>query len=100
MWRNPSPTFWHCCSSEPDAGQAPSLGAATPPENRQRRFSAVGSLNQAMWLHRAPSFGDRRLHVQRSPSGVGGPGPPNGAIYNPNGQLVCTVIQEGYLGRG
>ncbi|MCG5431744.1 thioesterase family protein [Mycobacterium sp. MYCO198283] len=61
---------------------------------------AIASLDHAMWFHRPPEFGDWLLYEQRSPSGIGRRGLANGAIYNRAGSLVCTVAQEGYLGRG
>ena len=61
---------------------------------------SIASLDHAMWFHRPPDFSDWLLYDQRSPSGIGARGLSNGAIYNRAGQLVCTVVQEGYLGRG
>ena len=43
---------------------------------------------------------DWLLYDTRSSSGIGARGLSNGEIYNRAGQLVCTVVQEGYLGRG
>jgi acyl-CoA thioesterase II len=60
---------------------------------------SIASLDHSMWFHRAPDFSDWLLYDQRSPSGVGARGLSFGAIYNRAGQLVCTVAQEGYLGR-
>lgn len=61
---------------------------------------SIASLDHAMWFHRPPDFSDWLLYDQRSPSGVGARGLSTGAMYNRAGQLVCTVVQEGYLGRG
>lgn len=61
---------------------------------------SIASLDHAMWFHRPPDFSDWLLYDQHSPSGIGARGLSNGAIYNRAGQLVCTVVQEGYLGRG
>lgn len=61
---------------------------------------SIASLDHAMWFHRPPDFSDWLLYEQYSPSGIGARGLSNGAIYNRAGQLVCTVVQEGYLGRG
>lgn len=60
---------------------------------------SIASLDHAMWFHRPPDFSDWLLYDQHSPSGVGARGLSNGAIYNRAGQLVCAVVQEGYLGR-
>jgi acyl-CoA thioesterase-2 len=62
--------------------------------------NSIASLDHAMWFHRPPDFSDWLLYDQHSPSGIGARGLSNGAIYNRAGQLVCTVVQEGYLGRG
>ncbi|HZQ32112.1 MAG TPA: acyl-CoA thioesterase domain-containing protein, partial [Mycobacterium sp.] len=60
---------------------------------------AIASLDHAMWFHRAPDFSDWLLYDQSSPSGIGARGLSNGAMYNRAGELVCTVVQEGYLGK-
>ena len=60
---------------------------------------SIASLDHAMWFHRPPDFSDWLLYHQHSPSGVGARGLSTGEIYNRSGQLVCTVVQEGYLGR-
>ncbi|CAN5685797.1 thioesterase family protein [soil metagenome] len=62
-------------------------------------LDAMASLDHAMWFHRPVDFSDWLLYEQRSPSAVGGRGLGYGAIYNRTGELVCTVTQEGYLGR-
>ncbi len=59
----------------------------------------MASLDHAMWFHRPVDFSDWLLYDQRSSSAVGGRGLGFGAIYNRAGALVCTVTQEGYLGR-
>jgi acyl-CoA thioesterase-2 len=62
-------------------------------------LDAMASLDHAMWFHRPPDFSDWLLYDQRSPSAVAGRGLGYGAIFNRTGELVCTVTQEGYLGR-
>jgi acyl-CoA thioesterase II len=62
-------------------------------------LDAMASLDHAMWFHRPVDFSDWLLYEQRSPSAVAGRGLGYGAIYNRTGELVCTVAQEGYLGR-
>jgi acyl-CoA thioesterase-2 len=62
-------------------------------------LDAMASLDHAMWFHRPVDFTDWLLYDQRSPSAVGGRGLGYGAIFNRTGELVCTVTQEGYLGR-
>jgi acyl-CoA thioesterase-2 len=60
---------------------------------------SIASVDHAMWFHRPPDFSDWLLYDQWSPSGIGARGLSNGAMYNRTGELVCTVVQEGYLGR-
>ncbi|CAN5310701.1 hypothetical protein BH09ACT8_BH09ACT8_25820 [soil metagenome] len=62
-------------------------------------LDAMASLDHAMWFHRPVDFSGRLLYDQRSSSAVAGRGLGYGAIYNRTGELVCTVTQEGYLGR-
>ena len=62
-------------------------------------METMASLDHAMWFHRPVDFSDWLLYDQRSPSSIGGRGVGTGLIYNRNGELVCTVTQEGYLGR-
>jgi acyl-CoA thioesterase-2 len=62
-------------------------------------LDAMASLDHAMWFHRPVDFSDWLLYEQRSPSAIDGRGLGYGAIYNRTGALVCTVTQEGYLGR-
>jgi acyl-CoA thioesterase II len=59
----------------------------------------MASLDHAMWFHRPVDFSDWLLYEQRSPSVSGGVGLGTGAIYNRDGTMVCTVTQEGYVGR-
>jgi acyl-CoA thioesterase-2 len=60
---------------------------------------SIASVDHAMWFHRTPDFSDWLLYDQRSPSGVGARGLSTGVIYNRTGELVSSVVQEGYLGR-
>jgi acyl-CoA thioesterase II len=62
-------------------------------------LDAMASLDHAMWFHRPADFSDWLLYDQRSSSAIGGRGLGYGSIYNRTGELVCTVAQEGYLGR-
>ncbi|WP_199253809.1 acyl-CoA thioesterase [Mycolicibacterium mengxianglii] len=64
-----------------------------------QNMETMASLDHAMWFHRPVDFSDWLLYDQRAPSAIGGRGLGTGQIYNRNGQLVCTVAQEGYLGR-
>ncbi|CAJ1507939.1 acyl-CoA thioesterase [[Mycobacterium] burgundiense] len=59
----------------------------------------MASLDHAMWWHRPVDFTDWLLYEQRSGTVTGGVGLGTGAIYNRDGTLVCTVTQEGFVGR-
>jgi acyl-CoA thioesterase II len=64
-----------------------------------QQLANMASLDHAMWFHRPVDFSDWLLYEQRSPSVAGGVGLGTGAIYNRDGTLVCTVTQEGFVGR-
>ena len=64
-----------------------------------QHLANMASLDHAMWFHRPVDFSDWLLYDQRSPSVAGGVGLGTGAIYNRDGTLVCTVTQEGFVGR-
>jgi acyl-CoA thioesterase-2 len=64
-----------------------------------QNMGTMASLDHAMWFHRPVDFSDWLLYDQRTPSAIGGRGLGTGLIYNRTGELVCTVTQEGYLGR-
>ena len=64
-----------------------------------QHLANMASLDHAMWFHRPVDFSDWLLYEQRSPSVAGGVGLGTGAIYNRDGTLVCTVTQEGFVGR-
>jgi acyl-CoA thioesterase II len=59
-------------------------------------FSALMDL--AMWFHHPPDLSDWLLYEQHSPSGIGGRGLAQGAMFNRTGQLVCTTTLECYFG--
>ncbi|MBI3214051.1 MAG: thioesterase family protein [Mycobacterium sp.] len=62
-------------------------------------LEVMASLDHTMWFHRPVDFSDWLLFDQRAGSAVGGRGLATAAIYNRDGTLVCTVAQEGFLGR-
>ncbi len=64
-----------------------------------QHLANMASLDHAMWFHRPVDFSDWLLYEQNSPSVSGGVGLGTGAIYNRDGTLVCTVTQEGFVGR-
>jgi acyl-CoA thioesterase-2 len=64
-----------------------------------QNLEVMASLDHAMWFHRPVDFSDWVFYEQRSPSVAGGVGLGCGLIYNRDGTLVCTVNQEGFVGR-
>ncbi|OBF14216.1 acyl-CoA thioesterase domain-containing protein [Mycobacterium sp. ACS4331] len=62
-------------------------------------LDVMASVDHAMWWHRPVDFSDWLLYDQRSSTAGGGLGLGNGAIFNADGTLVCTVTQEGFVGR-
>lgn len=62
-------------------------------------LEAMASLDHAVWFHRPVDFTDWLLFDHRCPSASGGTGLGCGEVYNRSGSLVCTVTQEGFLGR-
>jgi acyl-CoA thioesterase II len=61
-------------------------------------FNAL--IDHAMWFHRPPRLSDWILSDQVSPSGVDGRGLATATMFNRGGELLCTVTQEVYFGRG
>jgi acyl-CoA thioesterase II len=64
-----------------------------------QELETMASVDHAMWFHRSVDFSDWLLYDQRSATAGGGLGLSNGAIFNADGTLVCTVTQEGFVGR-
>ncbi len=62
-------------------------------------LDVMASVDHAMWWYRPVDFSDWLLYDQRSSTAGGGLGLGNGAIFNADGSLVCTVTQEGFVGR-
>ena len=65
-------------------------------ENRQLM---VASLDHAMWFHRPFRADDWLLYQQESPVAVGGRGLARGQLFNRQGELVVSVMQEGLFRR-
>ena len=61
-------------------------------------FNAL--VDHAMWFHRPARLSDWILSDQVSPSGVDGRGLATATMFNRGGELLCTVTQEIYFGRG
>ncbi len=55
------------------------------------------SLDHAMWFHQPPQFDEWLLYDMQSPVAGNGRGLAFGAMYNPLGQRVVTVAQEGLI---
>ena len=57
----------------------------------------LASLDHAMWFHRPFDMNEWLLYVIESPSASNARGLSMGYIFNPNGELVATVCQEGLM---
>jgi len=57
----------------------------------------VASLDHAMWFHREFDFADWLLYAIVSPSASNSRGMGYGRIFDKNGRLVSTVMQEGLI---
>jgi acyl-CoA thioesterase-2 len=55
------------------------------------------SLDHAMWFHRPFRADEWFLYVQESPSAYGARGLARGLIYDREGQLIVSVVQEGLM---
>jgi acyl-CoA thioesterase II len=63
-------------------------------------FSAdiqAASMDHAMWFHRPADLNDWLLYAMDSPSASGALGLSRGLIYNRDGMLVASVMQEGLI---
>ena len=57
----------------------------------------LASLDHAMWFHRPFRADDWLLYAQDSPTAFGARGYCRGAVYNRQGQLVASAVQEGLM---
>lgn len=57
----------------------------------------VATIDHAMWFHRPFRFDDWLLYVTESPTASGGRGLVRGQIFNRQGELVASTIQEGLI---
>ncbi len=62
------------------------------PDNMQ-----VASLDHAMWFHQAIDVNQWLLYAQDSPSASAGRGLTRGTIFNQQGELVASTVQEGLI---
>jgi acyl-CoA thioesterase II len=63
------------------------------------RVFDVASLDHAMWFHHPFRADEWFLYEQESPIATGGRGLARGQIYNRDGQLLVSVMQEGLFRR-
>jgi acyl-CoA thioesterase-2 len=57
----------------------------------------IATIDHAMWFHRPFKFDDWLLYCMDSPSASNGRGLVRGQIYNRQGELVASTIQEGVI---
>jgi acyl-CoA thioesterase-2 len=57
----------------------------------------VASLDHAIWFNATPDMNDWLLFAQDSPVSGGGRGLNRGLVYNRQGQLVASLMQEGLI---
>ena len=64
-----------------------------------RSFAGISmaSLDHAMWFHRPFRADEWLLYAQETPSAGGARGLARGLVYTRDGQLVCSVVQEGLI---
>jgi len=59
----------------------------------------MASLDHAMWFHRAFRADDWLLYAQDTPSARGARGLARGLVFQADGNLVASVVQEGLIRR-
>jgi acyl-CoA thioesterase-2 len=57
----------------------------------------IATIDHAMWFHRPFRFDDWLLYVTESPSASSGRGLVRGQIFNRQGELVASTMQEGVI---
>ncbi|KAH9610271.1 hypothetical protein KSS87_022574 [Heliosperma pusillum] len=67
-----------------------------PHRRRGLKFSAL-SLNHTIWFHRPVKADDWLLFVMESPTSSAARGLVSGQMFNKNGELVVTLVQEGLI---
>ena len=58
---------------------------------------SMASLDHAMWFHREFRADEWLLYAQETPSAQGARGLARGMVYTRDGELVCSVVQEGMI---
>ncbi len=61
------------------------------------RSVQMASLDHAMWFHREPKMDDWVLYALDSPSATNARGFNRGSVYNRQGQIIASVVQEGMI---
>ena len=61
----------------------------------ERKHLQIASLDHAMWFMRPFRADEWLLYDQSSPSASGGRSLTQGKIFNPYGEMVAAVMQEG-----
>jgi acyl-CoA thioesterase-2 len=64
-----------------------------------RSFAGISmaSLDHAMWFHRPFRADEWLLYAQETPTAQGARGLARGLVYTREGELVCSVVQEGMI---
>ncbi|MFC9089086.1 acyl-CoA thioesterase II [Nocardiopsis dassonvillei] len=64
-----------------------------------RSFAGISmaSLDHAMWFHRPFRADEWLLYAQEAPTAQGARGLARGLVYTREGELVCSVVQEGLI---
>ena len=57
----------------------------------------VASLDHAMWFHQPVDVSEWLLYAQDSPSASAGRGLTRGCIYDAEGSLLASTVQEGLI---
>jgi acyl-CoA thioesterase-2 len=75
------------------------LGTAALPHNKEARRSNLffASIDHAIWFHRDFRIDDWLLYAMDSPSASNSRGFSRGNIFNKEGVLVASVVQEGLI---
>ncbi len=75
------------------------LGACLAPHDKNwfDTDMQVASLDHAVWFHQDIKFDDWLLYTQDSPWAGGGRGLNRGLIFNQDGKLVASVVQEALI---
>ena len=77
------------------------LTAVNPHQAKVERGNVfLASLDHAMWFHRSFNMSDWLLYALDSPSASNGRGFSRGEIFDREGKLVASVVQEGVIRKG